>query len=97
MILLYINGEYGNSLNSATLRFIRKSAPGICVNKDEDQLRCDRTADKRLCFRYLNYKNIQWSTISLLLKPLAIFCCCTAQFVLDLPIIIIWKAQGVPQ
>ena len=34
----------------------------ICENKDADQLRGDREADQRLCFRYSD------STIPLLLK-----------------------------
>ena len=34
----------------------------ICENKDADQLRGDREADKRLCFRYID------STIPLLSK-----------------------------
>ena len=40
--------------------FIRKSAFCICENKDADQLRGDREADQRLCFRYTD------STIPLL-------------------------------
>ena len=38
--------------------------PTICIgkNKDADQLHCNREADQRLCFRYLD------STIPLLLK-----------------------------
>ena len=48
----------------------------ICENKDADQLRGNRKADQRLCFRYTD------STIPLL--PLAIFCGYTAQFVSDL-------------
>ena len=35
----------------------------ICENKDVEQLRCDREADQRLCFRYMD------STIPLLSKP----------------------------
>ena len=31
---------------------VRKPAFCICENKDEDQLRGDREADQRLCFRY---------------------------------------------
>ena len=50
----------------------------ICENKDADQLRGDREADQRLCFRYID------STIPLHSKPLAIFCGCTARFVSDL-------------
>ena len=31
---------------------MRKPAFRICENKDADQLRGDREADQRLCFRY---------------------------------------------
>ena len=41
---------------------IRKPAFCICENKDADQLRGDREADQRLCFRYTD------STIPLLPK-----------------------------
>ena len=63
---------------------MRNPAFCICENKDADQLRGDREADQRLCFRYRD------STIPLLpikiqnFKPLAIFCRCTARFVSDL-------------
>ena len=55
----------------------------ICENKDADQLRGNREADQRLCFRYSD------STIPLLLKSeisrfLALFCDCTGRFVSDL-------------
>ena len=55
----------------------------ICENKDADQLRGNREADLRLCFRYSD------STIPLLLKYehfklLALFCACTDRFVSDL-------------
>ena len=50
----------------------------ICVNKDADQLRGNREADQRLCFRYTD------STIPLLSESLAIFSDCTAGFVSDL-------------
>ena len=61
-------------------RIVRKPAFRICENKDADQLRGNREADKRLCFRYTD------SAIPLLsksenFKPLAIFCDCTARFV----------------
>ena len=55
--------------------------PTICIgeNKGTDQLRGNREADQRLCFRYLD------STIPLLLKSeikfLALFCACTGRFV----------------
>ena len=58
--------------------------PTICigVNKGADQLRGNREADQRLCFRYTD------STIPLLpkqnFKLLALFCACTSQFVSDL-------------
>ena len=58
---------------------MRKLAFGICENKDADQLRGNREADQRLCFRYID------STMSLLpLSNLAFFCGCTARFVSDL-------------
>ena len=41
---------------------MRKTAFCICENKDADQLRGNREADQRLCFRYTD------STISLLPK-----------------------------
>ena len=41
---------------------MRKPAFCICENKDEDQLRGNREADQRLCFRYID------STIPLLPK-----------------------------
>ena len=59
----------------------------ICENKDADQLRGNREADQRLCFRFTV------STIRLLansglpkseiFKPLAIFGGCTVWFVSD--------------
>ena len=57
---------------------MRKPAFCICENKDADQLRGNREADQRLCFRYTD------STIPLPCKPLAIFYGCTARFVWDL-------------
>ena len=35
-------------------RIIRKPTFCICANKDADQLRGDREADQRLCFRYID-------------------------------------------
>ena len=55
--------------------------PTICIgeNKGADQLRGNREADQRLCFRYSD------STVPLLLKSkISIFCSCTARFVSDL-------------
>ena len=62
---------------------MRKPAFCICENKDADQLRGNREADQRLCFRYMD------SAIPLLSKfenftPLAVFCGCAARFVWDL-------------
>ena len=62
---------------------MRKPVFRICENKDADQLRGNREADQRLCFRYID------STTPLLpkykyFKPLAILCGCTAGFVSDL-------------
>ena len=44
------------------IRVVRKPDVCICENKDADQLRGNREADQRLCFRYTD------STISLLPK-----------------------------
>ena len=60
--------------------------PTICIgeNKDADQLRGNREADQRLCFRYSD------SIIPLLLKSkissfyVALSCACTGWFVSDL-------------
>ena len=62
---------------------LRKPAFCICENKDADQLRGNREADQRLCFRYID------STFHILskirnFKPLAIFSGSTARFVSDL-------------
>ena len=66
---------------------VRKSAFCLCENKDADQLRGNREANQRLCFRYID------STISLVpirnFKPLAILCGCTAWFV--------WGLVGNPE
>ena len=56
-------------------RIKRKPTLCICENKDADQLRGNRKAHQRLCFRYTD------STIPLHFKPLATFCGCTAWFV----------------
>ena len=54
--------------------------PDFCKCKDADQLRGNRKADQRLCFRYMD------STIPLLPKSeiSSILCSCTARFVLAL-------------
>ena len=61
---------------------MRKQTFCMCENKDADQLRGNREADQRLCFRYID------STIPLLpkytIQPLAISSSCTAWFVSDL-------------
>ena len=65
-------------------RLMGKPTIYIGENKDADQLRGNREADQRLCFRYSD------STIPLLLikvrnfKLLALFCACTGRFVSDL-------------
>ena len=56
---------------------LRKPAFCICENKDADQLRGNREADQRLCFRYTD------STISHLPKY-EISSRCAAWFVSDL-------------
>ena len=64
---------------------MRKPAFCICENKDADQLRGNREADQRLCFRYMD------STIPLLPKSeisslsIGIFCGRTDQFVSETP------------
>ena len=65
-------------MTSYLSRVVRKPAFCICENKDADQLRGNREADQRLCFRYID------STIPLLPEPLAILCGLTAWFVWDL-------------
>ena len=64
-------------------RVVRKPAFCICENKDADQLRGNREADQRLCFRYIDNCNPSASYIRNF-KPLAIVCGCTAWFVWDL-------------
>ena len=66
---------------------VRKPTFCICENKEADQLRGNREADQRLCFRYTD------STIPLLpipnFKPQANLCGCTAWFV--------WGLVGNPE
>ena len=62
--------------------------PTICIGenfyKDADQLRGNREADQRLCFRYSESKiHLFKSEISSFLV-LAVFCDCTARFMSDL-------------
>ena len=52
----------GYNLQHKMSRVMRKPAFCICEIKDADQLRGDREADQRLCFRYID------STIPLLSK-----------------------------
>ena len=72
------NVRASNCLGDINSRVIRKAAFCICENKGADQLRGNCEADQRLCFRYID------STFPLHFNPLAIFCGCTARFVLDL-------------
>ena len=51
---------------------MRKPAFCICENKDTDQLRGNREADQRLCFRYID-STIPLLSESEIFKPLAIF------------------------
>ena len=58
---------YGRTMHTWAItgymsRVVRKPAFCICENKDADQLRGNREADQRLCFRYMD------STIPLLPK-----------------------------
>ena len=62
-ILSVIKGVTGVTLEMHNMsRVMRKQTFCICENKGADQLRGNREADQRLCFRYLD------STISLLPK-----------------------------
>ena len=84
---------------------MRKPAFCICENKDADQLRGNREADQRLCFRYMD------STITLLpkseissLRPSAVAVqtglCQTWSETTKTGFLItrlLWRAQGVPQ
>ena len=61
--LVNINAGLYNYTGSKQLsRVMRKPTFCICENKDADQLRGNREADQRLCFRYID------STIPLLSK-----------------------------
>ena len=62
---------------------MRKPTFYVCQNKDADQLCGHREADQRLCFRYID-STIPLLSKSEIFKPLAMFCSCTALFVLDL-------------
>ena len=64
-------------------RVMKKPAFCICENKDADQLRGNRKADQRLCFRYI-YSTIPPLPKSEISKHLAIFCGCAARVVSDL-------------
>ena len=62
---------------------MRKPDFSICKNNGADQLRVNRTADKCLCFHYIDsITHLPPKTGSF--KPLATFCGCTARFVSDL-------------
>ena len=60
---------------------MRKPAFCICENKDADQLRGNREADQRLCFRYTDSAIPLLPKSEISIKPLAIFCDSTARFV----------------
>ena len=62
---------------------MRKPTFCICENKDADQVRGDREADQRLCFRHTD-STIPQLPKSEIFKPLAIFYGCAARFVSDL-------------
>ena len=78
-IYLYFGRKGENTCASKYMsRVVRKPDFCICENKDADQLRGNREADQRLCFRYTD------STIIRKFKPLASFCGSTDKFVSDL-------------
>ena len=60
-VFAYANSKLSHNMAYMS-RVVRKPAFCICKNKDADQLRGNREADQRLCFRYIE------STIPLLLK-----------------------------
>ena len=59
---LYANNDRSDRFLKQLSRVMRKLDFCICENKDADQLRGNREADQRLCFRYID------STIPLLSK-----------------------------
>ena len=61
-VKLPMNNFVFRIMNFNMSRVVRKPAFCICKNKDADQLRSNREADQRLCFRYIG------STIPLLPK-----------------------------
>ena len=61
---------------------MRKPTFCMCENKEADQLRANREAVQHLCFRYIG-STIPLLSKSEILKPLAIFCSCSAWFVSD--------------
>ena len=52
LLLSYKESGTDNSTQHKMSLVIRKPAFCICQNKDTDQLRGNREADQRLCFRY---------------------------------------------
>ena len=81
--MLQIHGQFVQCRLKHMSRVVRKPDFCICENKDADQLRGDREADQRLCFRYID--STLWSTSYIRnFKPLAGLYGCTARFVLDL-------------
>ena len=68
---------------------MRKPDFCICENKDADQLRGNREADQRLCFRYIDSAIPLRPKYEINFKPLIILCGCTAWFV--------WELVGNPE
>ena len=66
-----------NLIKDEMSRVVRKPTFWICENKDADQIRGNREADQRLCFRYTDSTSPSTSYIQNF-KLLAIFCGCTA-------------------
>ena len=60
--ILFRTNENDDLIYHKLSRLMRKPTFCICENKDADQLRGNRQADQRLCFRYMD------STIPLLAK-----------------------------
>ena len=60
ILVMYPDGVTREELLSKVLylsRIMRKPTFCICENKDADQLRGNREADQRLCFRYIDSTN----------------------------------------
>ena len=58
VILPFLTTCIMNLVSTDLSRVVRKPAFCICENKDADQLRGNRDADQRLCFRYIDSQSL---------------------------------------